>query len=132
MITYKGPCAHGLLTRRTEIEVPLNPAGVDNASQLLAALGFHTVLSFEKLRTTWKVDTCLVEIDRVPYVGDFVEIETASEEAILAIRQKLNLDQEPMLQSSYIAMLCAYLEKNNLCTNRVELSRHQIKIDPSD
>lgn len=116
-ITHKGPRAQGQVKMRSETEVGVTDARA--AADLLGALGYQPVLSFEKRRSRWELDGCHVEIDRVPYLGDFVEIEGHSERQVLAVRKKLGLEDAPMIQSSYIAMLSTYVREHNIQTDHI-------------
>lgn len=118
-ITHKGPRAHGRLKSRPEVELTVDDAHA--AAKLLGALGFHPVLGFEKLRRRWVLDGCRVELDRLPYLGDFVEIEGPSDKAVLATREKLGLADKPMLQTSYIAMLSNHLREQSIVKTHVPL-----------
>ena len=112
ILTHKGPRAHGKLKSRSETEAEvLDPR---QASKLLGALGFHAGLSFQKRRSRWVLDGCRVELDDVPHLGSFVEIEGPSEEAVLACRSKLDLAEEPIIKASYIAMLTTHLREHGL------------------
>src|SRR5690606_3272245 len=82
------------------------------AAHLLTALGYVSVISFEKRRRRWTLDNCRVEIDTLPYLGGFVEIEGPSEPIVLSVRRKLALDHLPMISASYISMLVTYLSVN--------------------
>ncbi len=118
-MTHKGPRAHGQLKSRTETEV-----GVDNAraaAEMLAALGFFPLLSFEKRRQRWKLDGCNVEMDTLPYLGEFIEIEGPSDDAVLSVRERLGMSETPLIRASYVAMLVSYLRENHLHTNAVRL-----------
>ncbi|MEM6507068.1 MAG: CYTH domain-containing protein, partial [Planctomycetota bacterium] len=89
---------------------------VDNARDaalLLGALGYHHVLSFEKRRIRYELDGCNVELDELPIIGRFVEIEGPSEDAVLAVREKLGLSDEPLIRSSYIAMLKTHQQESH-------------------
>jgi adenylate cyclase class 2 len=106
-ITHKGPRAHGKLKSRSETEVIVdNP---DDASALLHALGYHRKLAFEKRRTRYELDSCRVELDELPHIGHYVEIEGPSEAAVNAVRDKLGLASTPIIKASYIAMLTDHL-----------------------
>ncbi|MEM9295569.1 MAG: class IV adenylate cyclase, partial [Planctomycetota bacterium] len=72
-ITHKGPRAHGPLKSRTETELPVDDP--DLASALLAALGYEHVVTFEKRRDRYALGGCRVELDTLPRIGAFVEIE---------------------------------------------------------
>jgi adenylate cyclase class 2 len=103
VITYKGPQQAGELKRREEIEFAADDG--EQAALLLERLGYGPTLSFEKRRETWRVDDCLVELDELPQLGCFVEIEGPDEEAVLAVRETLDLDHYPLVKKSYIAMI---------------------------
>lgn len=109
VITFKGPRQHGKLKNREEIELPVGNSR-DTVS-LFDKLGFHRVLSFEKRRETWILDQCMVELDELPCLGCYVEIEGASEEIILGVRDKLGLSDRPIIKEGYIALLTSYLQE---------------------
>ena len=109
IITYKGPRQHGKLKSREEVEVSV--ANSQDASELLERLGFVRMLSFEKRRESWKLGGCKVELDELPYLGSFVEVEGPSEEPVLAVREQLGLADRPIVKSSYIALLMGYLQE---------------------
>ena len=111
-ITYKGPRAHGKVKSRTEIEFGILDASA--ASQLFAALGYEPVLSFEKKRRRWHLGGCAVEIDSLPLLGEFVEIEGPTDEKVLAVRRQLDMGDVPLLRPSYIAMLVTHLAEHGI------------------
>ncbi len=107
--TFKGPRLHGKLKSREEIEIDVgNPK---DAEKFLLALGYQKVLSFEKRRHKWKHEKCSVELDELPHLGAYVEIEGPDEETVLRVRESLGLSKAPIIKSSYIAMLMAYLQE---------------------
>ena len=108
-ITHKGPRAMGKLKSRFETELSVDNA--KDAALLLAALGYQHVLSFEKRRVRYMLDGCTVELDELPVIGNFIEIEGDSDEVVIAVREKLGLADEPIIRSSYIAMLCTHLQE---------------------
>ena len=110
-ITHKGPRAMGKLKSRFETEVVVDNAR--DAAQLFSALGYHHVLSFEKRRVRYELDGCMVELDELPILGRFIEIEGPSDEAVTAVREKLGLGGEPIIRSSYIAMLRTHLQESH-------------------
>ena len=119
-ITHKGPRAHGRMKTRDESEVVVGDARA--AAELLTALGYVSVLSFEKRRRRWTLDDCRVEIDTLPYLGGFVEIEGPSEPIVLSVRRKLGLDHLPMISASYISMLVTYLSENAIQADHIGFS----------
>jgi adenylate cyclase class 2 len=109
IVTYKGPRQHGQLKSRDEIEVTVGSS--EDATQLLERLGFVRMLSFEKRRESWKLGGCKVELDELPYLGTFVEVEGPDDRSVLAVREQLGLADRPMVRSSYIALLMGYLQE---------------------
>jgi adenylate cyclase class 2 len=112
VITHKGPRVHGKLKSRTETEVGVSDANA--AGDMLRALGFEPVLTFEKRRSRYLLDGCRVEIDTLPHLGTFLEIEGDNEEQVLSVREKLGMDTAPLIRASYIAMLMTYMQENDL------------------
>lgn len=110
-ITHKGPRTMGQLKSRLETELDVDNAR--DAAVLLGALGYHHVLSFEKRRIRYELDGCRVELDELPIIGRFIEIEGNSEEAVIAVRDKLGLGDEPIIRSSYIAMLKTHQQESH-------------------
>jgi adenylate cyclase, class 2 len=109
VITFKGPRHQGPLKSRDETE--LEVADARNAIELLGCLGYKTVISFEKRRQTWKFAGCKVEIDDLPYLGTFVEVEGPDNDTVLKAREKLNLNGRPIVKSSYVALMMSHLQE---------------------
>lgn len=116
-ITHKGPRAHGRLKSREETELVVN--NPRDAAVLLDAIGYHHVLTFEKRRTRYTLDGCRVELDELPVLGGFVEIEGPTEALVIAARKKLGLSAAPLIKSSYIAMLKTHLHEAGSDTDTV-------------
>lgn len=116
IITYKGPRQHGQLKSREETE--LSVASAIDAATLLEKLGYSRVLTFEKRRESWRLDECHVELDELPYLGTFVEIEGPNEETVLSVKRKLGLADLANVKASYIAMLMTHLQEHGIA-NRV-------------
>ncbi len=108
IITHKGPRLPGSVKSRTETE--MHATSDQEAIALLQALGYHPTLRFEKHRDRWLLDGCHVELDTLPMLGRFVEIEGPGEAAILQLRHKLGLDHLPAEPAGYAAMLGRLLE----------------------
>jgi adenylate cyclase class 2 len=111
-LTHKGPRAHGQLKSRWETEVGVTDARA--AAELLSALGFLPVFSFEKRRQMWHLDGCQVAIDELPYLGRFVEIEGPSDEVVLRLRERLGLGSAALIHASYISMLTTHMAQQNI------------------
>ncbi len=102
-LTYKGPRQPGPFKQREEIELTLDDPAA--AQSLLEALGFTRGLTFEKRRQSWHLGPCRIELDDVPPLGQFVEVEGPAQDAITAILQALNLENEPPIRQSYPQLL---------------------------
>jgi adenylate cyclase class 2 len=109
ILTYKGPRQHGPLKSREDVELIVE--GSTETAKLLACLGFVKTLSFEKRRESWHLDNCKVELDELPYLGTFVEIEGPDEASVMRVRQSLNLADRPPIKYGYVAMLSGYLQE---------------------
>jgi adenylate cyclase class 2 len=112
IITFKGARQLGKLKSREERELIVG--NVKDATALLEMLGFHRVLMFQKKRESWDLKGCHVELDEVPYLGTYVEIEGPSETAVLELRTLLRLDAYPPIKASYIAMLMTHLQERGI------------------
>jgi predicted adenylyl cyclase CyaB len=104
-LTFKGPRRPGPLKDREEIETAIDDPS--SACAILMALGFEENLLFEKRRETWRLDDVSVELDTLPTLGRFVEIEGPHEAAIQAARQKLGLAATELVADTYVSMLAA-------------------------
>ena len=109
IITFKGPRRHGPLKSREETEVEVT--NFDEGAALLERLGYMRVLNFEKKRESWTLGNCKVELDELPHLGLYVEIEGPNDETVLKVRETLQLGDRPMVRASYIAMLMSYLQE---------------------
>jgi adenylate cyclase class 2 len=122
-ITHKGPRTQSQLKSRHESEVRVDNA--QRAAELLGELGYRAVLTFEKRRQRWELDGCWVELDSLPMLGHFIEIEGPSEAAVTALREKLGLAQAPLVKTSYAAMLTAHIREHDLRTDLVRFDDDQ-------
>jgi adenylate cyclase class 2 len=108
VITFKGRVAAGELKVREEIEVTVDVR--QNAIDLLDRLGYQEQLSFEKRRETWKLDGCKVELDELPQIGRFVEVEGPDEATVNRVRETLSLTGHALIKESYAAMVAKQRE----------------------
>jgi adenylate cyclase, class 2 len=118
-ITYKGPKLDRETKTRRELELPL-PAGTksfDQYTELLLALGFGQVATVLKRREpgrlTWDGLPVEIALDMVEGLGDFVELEiatndsshSAAKSAIAGLGQQLGLGAGE--RRSYLELLLA-------------------------
>ncbi|HOW73217.1 MAG TPA: class IV adenylate cyclase [Phycisphaerae bacterium] len=113
-LTYKGPLRPSDLKSREEIETKLEDPQATAA--ILTALGFVEVVRFEKRRESWHLGDCHIELDEVPYLGCYVEIEGPGEPAIRRVQADLGLAQRTHIPSSYIALLAKHCRAHDLPT----------------
>ena len=118
IITYKGPRQLGPLKSREEVELTVS-SGPD-AVTLLERLGYTTVISFEKRRESYRLAGCKIELDEMPYLGMFVEVEGPTEEAVLRVRAQIHLGDRPMVKTSYVALLLSHLQERGESTRLVK------------
>ncbi len=102
-LTYKGPAHGGYYKSREEHEVNVS----DEASLLsiLKNLGYRETFLFEKRRETWKLGDATVELDEVPNLGTFVEVEAPTRDEIDAICSRLHLDSRNAVEETYAGLL---------------------------
>src|SRR5258706_8886414 len=105
-VTYKGPRRHGAMKSREETEMKVE--SFTAATHLLQQLMFTQVLSFEKKRQSWELGGCKIELNQLPHLGCFVEIEGASEKAIQKVQESLGLGQSPIVKTAYVGLMMTY------------------------
>lgn len=109
ILTFKGPAMDSPLKQREELETL-----VDDESAIvtiLRQLGYMPRLTFEKRRQSWRLKDCRIELDEVPLLGTFIEIEGASVSAVESARIALGLANEPLIKTGYSAMLAGELKR---------------------
>jgi adenylate cyclase, class 2 len=100
-LTYKDESRieNGVIDRR-ELEF-----GVDDLSaarQVLEALGFQVIFTYEKYRTTYELEDATLMLDELPY-GNFVEIEGVRE-SLEPLAARLGLNWQAAIPRSYHAL----------------------------
>lgn len=108
LLTYKGPPGETGLHSREAFDVYCDPP--EQVEPLLAALGFVRTLSYDKRRESWEYRECKVELDELPRLGTFLEIEGPTEEAVRNVQKELGLEAAPAMRESYVAMVDAHLK----------------------
>lgn len=101
-LTYKGAKEKSNFKKRQEIEIEI--ADEDSTEKLLSALGYEKVLVVEKKRRVWQLGACEVALDRLPLLGDFVEIEGPDDEKITDVQERLGLARLPHIIESYACL----------------------------
>lgn len=111
-MTFKGPLLEGELKLRQEIEIAVDDP--TKAVALLKALGFVEALYFEKRRESWQLDDCHVELDELPHLGCYVEIEGPDEARVRSVQRALGLADEASIRDSYIALLIRHCQQHRI------------------
>lgn len=127
IITWKGPRQMGVVKNREEHELEVD--GAEPAVRLLEKLGYLRTLSFEKRRETWEFDGCRIELDELPHLGRFVEVEGPDERTVLAVREHLGLSHRPIMKGSYIALLSSYLQDRGITRKAVTFADRPLRGD---
>ena len=118
-VTMKGPLQKGPFKTREELEFTANDP--DAVRAIFENLGYRLTLAFEKRRETWSFGDCSVELDELPYLGKFVEIEGRTEAAVAAARNALGLADQTTISSGYISLLSRYLDEHKISDRHIRL-----------
>lgn len=116
-ITFKGPQLESELKVRGEINIDIDDA--ESGCGLFKALDYVEFLCFEKRRESWRLDDCLIELDEVPHLGKYVEIEGPNEQQVYQTVEALGLSNLPVIRKSYIALLVEYCQQKGLPTSNI-------------
>jgi adenylate cyclase class 2 len=130
--TFKGPSVEkegGVLSRQ-EIEFVVED--FESAKQFLEALGYETVVFYEKFRATYELNDTRIMLDELPY-GEFTEIEGESVEEIHNIANLLGLNWDAMIKAGYHALFERVTGKYNLESSQLSFAAlENIKITTKD
>lgn len=115
LLTYKGPLVDERAKIRTEAETQV--ANSDAIGALLDGLGYTAVSTVEKRRELYRLEDCLVTLDDVAGLDQFVEVEfegdvpaesrTAAQDRVRDQLEALALDPDETVQTSYLGMVLA-------------------------
>lgn len=131
-LTFKGPSteAGGGILKRQEIEFTV--PDYQTAKHFLEALGFQTVVFYEKYRTTYEIGDTHIMLDELPH-GDFLEIEGRATGEIRGIADQLELRWDAMIKAGYHALFDRVAVQYGLDAATLSFDALRgIKIDPSD
>ncbi len=106
-LTYKGPRVEGTYKQREEVELAISDAAA--MGKVLAALGYSEQVVFEKRRESWTLDPCRIELDEVPRLGVFVEVEGPDESAIRSALASIGLADAASIHESYVELVASLL-----------------------
>jgi adenylate cyclase, class 2 len=87
------------MTKRIELE--FESADGDKIHEKLFQQGLQSNESYEKERWTFVHHDCEIVLDKLPFIGTFIEIEGPSEEAINEVIHLLDISNFPTIQNHY-------------------------------
>ena len=104
-LTAKGPVkANSRAKVRCERQIHIDDA--DAMADVLGVCGLQPTMTIQKRRASYRLGGCLVELDELPVIGFFVEVEGPSARRITRVARALGLDGEPS-KAHYISLLRA-------------------------
>lgn len=104
-ITFKGPARRrGRAKVRREVQTRIDDA--EAVEEILRALGLTVTATIRKRRAGYLLGRCRIELDELPVIGRFVEIEGRSEKQILGVARRLGLSGRP-IKDHYVNLLIA-------------------------
>jgi adenylate cyclase class 2 len=111
-LTFKG-AADPLSSVSSRAEIEVEVSDLKTAREILEALGYRVVVTYEKYRAAYQLGEVEVSLDEMPF-GNFCEIEGPDTESIRAAANQLGLDWEARSKLSYLAIFSALKEAYSL------------------
>jgi adenylate cyclase class IV len=90
-------------------------------------IGYECRFSFEKLRESWMLCDCRVELDRLPLIGRFVEVEGPGADAVQRAVIVLGLGDERLIRKGYVALLRRQIRKKGIVATHLALPSRTIE-----
>jgi len=102
-LTYKSPAGTNERAKiRREIQTHVDSH--EAMEEVLGALGVVPTITIQKKRAGYRLGSCIVELDELPIIGRFIEIEAPSVEEIHAAAAELGISAPPSTDH-YIKLL---------------------------
>lgn len=101
LVTYKTGKSSGISEREEKEYTTESP---DSALEVFYSLGFRPLQIVEKKRTSFKKKNVKVELDEVPFLGYFIEIESDNAEGVKNTCSQLGLGNLIVENRSYLEM----------------------------
>lgn len=108
-LTYKRPTG----TPEDRVEIDVEVADGESASNILLALGYEVVSMYEKYRETFVFQESFVFLDELPF-GNFVEVEGDSIETIQRTSKEMGLSWEKRVPKNYLQIFVELIENLSL------------------
>ncbi len=115
ILTYKGARRKGQIKQREEIELAVSDP--DAMVEILDRLGFVLILHLQKRRRRYRLGDCWVELDSLPLLGKFVEVEGSDAETVGQVAGQLHLDLGRSITDSYASLLMDQARQRGLPTS---------------
>ncbi len=117
-LTYKGP-REGDTTYKTRREIQTHFDAPYAMIEVLQVCGMVQSMAIQKRRASYRVDACMVELDELPFIGRFVEIEGPDEKTITQLAEMIGLGRRQTLHDSYLHLADSFLTQRNLDATHV-------------
>jgi len=104
--TYKSKITQDSAKKMLELDMQVNDPEI--ADQILKALGLQEVLFFEKRRRHYVSGPIIFDIDQLPGIPPFLEIEAPSQEEVEAGMEILKIDRKKALSIGPKELLAHY------------------------
>lgn len=122
-LTYKGPADPTQpISVRQEIEFQVSDFKA--AKNFLEALGYWVVVSYEKFRTTYRLNDVEVLLDEMPY-GSFAEIEGGDINSVKNAAEILHLRWETSTKASYLMLFEGLTARFNLKSRNLSFAEFE-------
>lgn len=95
---------------RQETEIKVNDP--ETLIAMLKALGLKESKRKEKIRHSFRLDKTIICLDKLPFIGEFIELEAETEEALKETCQKLGLDYSKASNTNYMSIFFNWYMKN--------------------
>ena len=131
VLTFKGPSQKSKeVSIRPELEVTVD--NFEMARQILEALGYAVVISYEKWRSVYQFGALKVTLDEMPY-GDFTEIEGGDSVLIQKTASSLDLAWKHRIMHSYLFLFDHLKTERNLPLQNLTFEElHGLIVSPAD
>ena len=111
IITFKS-LVQSRVKAKVRDEIQAQVSGIDSLIDIFKHLGFTEQKRKEKIRHTFKLADAFVLVDRIPFLGCFIEIEGKSGPVLKKTALRLGLDYKQASFASYEDLFFAYYIKN--------------------
>lgn len=113
-IALKSPRVQLPKGAHNRIELEFTAAAGQDLERQLSKQGLQVVYSAEKERWTFVMEELEVALDRLPFLGWFIEVEGPSEAAIEQVLLALRLSSQDAIRQNYTELMTAHLKKQGI------------------